>query len=122
MPKKILVVDDEPDIVKIIKDRLITEEFEVETAYDGQEAMEKYYKTSPDLIVLDIIMPKIDGYELCQMIKANPDKKSIPIVMLTAKTELKNKENGFSRGADAYLTKPVDMEELIKVIKQVLSS
>lgn len=122
MDEKILIVDDEPDIVKVIQHRLETEMYKTAVAYDGQQALEKVKSEKPNLIILDIIMPKTDGFAVCQKIKKDPETAKIPIVILTAKTALSDKEQGFSYGAEAYLTKPFDLEELVNLVKQMLSN
>ena len=118
--KKILVVDDEPDIVTGISDRLAFEGYEVITANDGQTALSIAREKNPDLIVLDIMLPKIDGFKVCRLLKFDKKKKHIPIIMLTAKTQETDIKTGKDMKADEYICKPFDQEELIKSIKKHL--
>jgi DNA-binding response OmpR family regulator len=120
MPKKILVVDDETELLKALSIRLKTSGYEVITASDGQEGLEKAKSLNPDLIVLDILMPKMDGYEVCRMLKFDEKYKSIPVIMLTAKTQDIDKAMGKKVGANDYITKPFETQDLIDKIKKYL--
>ncbi len=111
---KILVVDDEKNIVDIIKFNLKKEGYEVVVAYDGEEAIDVNEKEKPDLIMLDIMMPKIDGYEACKKIR---EKYNTPIIMLTARAEEVDKVLGLELGADDYVTKPFGTRELMARVK-----
>lgn len=110
---KILVVDDDPDIVEVVKIRLESDGFEVVTARDGIEALEKVFKERPSLVILDITMPRMDGYELCQRLKVKEETKAIPIIMLTARGETESKIAALNIGADDYITKPFEPGELV---------
>jgi len=114
MTRKILVVDDEDSIVKIIKYNLEKEGFEVLTACDGEEGYKIASDKKPDLILLDIMMPKMDGYEVCKKIR---EKSNVPIIMLTARAEEVDKVVGLELGADDYVTKPFGNRELIARVK-----
>ncbi|MBE6081246.1 MULTISPECIES: response regulator [Tissierellales] len=114
MSRKILVVDDEKSIADILKFNLEKEGFLVETAYDGEEAVDKAYKRGPDLIVLDIMLPKKDGFQVLKEIRK--DLKT-PVLMLTAKEEEVDKVLGLELGADDYITKPFSMREFIARVK-----
>ncbi len=114
MNKKILVVDDEKPIADILKFNLEKEGYSVELAYDGQEAIDKTQRTSPDLILLDIMLPKIDGFAVCKTIRQD---KQTPIIMLTAKEEEVDKVLGLELGADDYITKPFGVRELLARVK-----
>lgn len=114
MNKKILVVDDEKPISDIIKFNLVKEGYEVETAFDGEEALKKVYQYQPDLILLDVMLPKLDGFQVCRRIR---ESFNMPIIMLTAKEEEVDKVLGFELGADDYITKPFGMRELIARVK-----
>lgn len=118
--EKILVADDSTTIVDMIKAALEREKFNVITAKDGEEALNKVYQEMPDLILLDIEMPKINGYVVCKRIKAHPQTKDIPVIMLTVKSKESDKQWGLGMGADEYLTKPFEMEKLVEVIKERL--
>ncbi|MCT4612617.1 MAG: response regulator YycF [Clostridia bacterium] len=114
MSKKILVVDDEKAIVDILDFNLQREGFEVIKAYDGEEALEKFDEHSPDLILLDLMMPKKDGLTVCREIRT---KSNVPIIMLTARAEEVDKVLGLEMGADDYVTKPFSVRELVARVK-----
>ncbi|MBS4535398.1 response regulator transcription factor [Clostridium sp. D2Q-14] len=118
--EKILIVDDEEHIIELIKYNLEKNEYKVITAYDGKEAYEKAIKEMPDLILLDIMLPILDGIEVCKKIKKDEKTEDIPIIMLTAKGEEMDKVIGLEIGADDYITKPFGVRELIARIKAVL--
>lgn len=119
-PHKVLVVDDEPDIIDIIEYNLKNEGYTVFTASDGQEAIDKTKDVKPDLILLDIMMPKLDGVEACRRIRELPEGKAISILFLTARAEEYSEIAGFEAGADDYITKPIRPRVLISRIKAVL--
>lgn len=114
MNKKVLIVDDEKNIVDIIAFNLKKEGYDVITATDGEEGVKKTMEENPDLILLDIMMPKMDGYEACRKIR---EKKHTPIIMLTARAEEVDKVLGLEMGADDYVTKPFGVRELMARIK-----
>lgn len=114
MNKKILVVDDEKPIADILKFNLEKEGYSVELAFDGQEGIEKTLKTSPDLILLDIMLPKMDGFAVCKKLR---QEIQTPIIMLTAKEEEVDKVLGLELGADDYITKPFGVRELLARVK-----
>lgn len=114
MSQKILVVDDEKSILDIIAFNLKKENFEIVSAMDGEEGYEKFETESPDLILLDIMMPKMDGIEVCKKIR---EKSNVPIIMLTAKAEEVDKVLGLELGADDYVTKPFSVRELMARVK-----
>ncbi len=116
MAKKILVVDDEAIIVKGLKFSLEQEGYEVECAYDGASAVEKAESTDYDLILLDVMLPELSGYEVCQRIRENSD---VPVIMLTAKSEDIDKIMGLDFGADDYITKPFNILEVKARIKAI---
>ena len=120
MAKKILLIDDEPELVEMVKMRLETNGYEVIIAYDGQEALEKARKEKPDLIILDLILPKLDGYQVCRMLKFDRTTSKIPIIMLTALSQKEDREWGKRVNADAYITKPFESEELMEKIKELI--
>jgi len=120
MAKKILIVDDEPDIVTMLKMRLESENYDTITAQDGEEALDKIEQEMPDLVVLDIMMPKINGYALFKLLRANPKYNSIPIVILTASVEIEYLKKFISEGVEAYLKKPFKSEALLGIIKGLL--
>jgi two-component system response regulator VicR len=114
MRKKILVVDDEKSISDIIKFNLLKDGYDVEVAEDGDEALKKVYLIQPDLILLDVMLPKLDGFQVCRKIR---ETFNTPIIMLTAKEEEVDKVLGLELGADDYITKPFGMRELLARVK-----
>lgn len=118
--EKILVVDDNVDNVELLSKRFLSLGFRVDTAYDGEEALRKVDSGHPDLIILDVMMPKLDGFEVCRRLKSNPRTRLIPIVMLTAKRDVPEKIKGFDIGADDYVTKPFDPKELVARVRGFL--
>lgn len=119
-PPRILIVDDQPFNVDILQRRLDAQGYEILTAYDGEEALAKATSELPDLILLDIMMPKIDGIEVCQRLKADLSLPFIPIIMVTAKTDSKDIVAGLEAGAEEYLTKPIDQAALVARVKSML--
>ena len=113
---KILVADDEVNIVKIMEFELKKNGYEVFTANDGAEAFELAKQNTPDLILSDIMMPRMDGYELCQKVKELPGMQGTPFIFLTAKTGMENRIQGYLLGASKYITKPCSRQDLIKAI------
>ncbi|MEQ1833236.1 MAG: response regulator [Candidatus Eisenbacteria bacterium] len=117
---KILVVDDEIYIVHILDFSLGMEGYEVVTALDGEQALEKARSEKPDLIVLDIMMPKLDGYETCKRLKADAETKDMPVILLSAKGRNVDQKVGFEVGADDYITKPFSPRKLVERINAIL--
>ncbi|HET7318950.1 MAG TPA: response regulator, partial [Nitrospirota bacterium] len=120
MANKILIVDDEPDIVELVTYNLKKDGFRVATASDGEEALHKIRKDKFDLVVLDLMLPGIQGVEICRIIRNDPKTAGTPIIMLTAKGEEVDRVIGLESGADDYMTKPFSPRELIARIKAVL--
>ncbi len=120
--KRILVVDDERHIVRLVQVNLERQGYEVITAYDGVECLEKAKTGKPDLIVLDVMMPRMDGFEALQRLKTDPETSHIPVVMLTARAQDRDVLQGYQYGADLYLTKPFSPLELISLVKRVFES
>ncbi|MCG1227892.1 response regulator transcription factor [Staphylococcus epidermidis] len=118
MSKKILVVDDEQSIVTLLKYNLETAGYIVEVAYDGEEALKKVETEQPELIVLDVMLPKKDGIEVCKTIRS--DKNLVPILMLTAKDDEFDRVLGLELGADDYMTKPFSPREVVARVKAIL--
>jgi len=118
--RKILVVEDEAELTGAIRIRLEQAGYEVLTAYDGQEGLEKARAENPDLIVLDLMLPKIDGYKVCRMLKFDEKYKKIPVVMLTARAQEKDEDLGYEVGADAFITKPFKYQVLLAKIAELL--
>ncbi|MBI4323238.1 MAG: response regulator [Candidatus Omnitrophica bacterium] len=114
---RVLLVDDEPSIVKMVGKRLEVEGFEVLVAMDGQEALKKVQTEAPDLVVLDLMLPKLNGYEVCMMLKEDTRYQKIPVVMFTAKAQEQDEKLGLACGADAYIRKPFKAQELLEQIR-----
>jgi two-component system, OmpR family, alkaline phosphatase synthesis response regulator PhoP len=120
--KRILLVDDEEDIVSMLKMRLAAGGYEVIVASDGNDGYAKAKAERPDLMILDLMLPGMDGYQICRLLKFDQQYKNIPIVMLTAKSQKEDKEWGEKVGADLYFTKPFDAKELMDKIKTLLGA
>lgn len=120
MAKKILLVDDEKDLVETLSFRLEGQNYEVTKAYDGKEGLDKARTLKPDLIILDLMLPKMDGYKVCAMLKHDPRYMKIPIILFTARAEESDKKLGEDVGADAYVTKPFESQVLLGKIKELL--
>lgn len=120
MPEKILIVDDEVDSLKLIGLMLQRNDYEVVAANSGSQALAKAQAELPDLIILDVMMPDMDGYEVCRRLRSRPETKAIPIIMFTAKTLIDDKVAGFEAGADDYLTKPTHPAELASRVQAIL--
>lgn len=120
MEKTILIADDEIDIVETLKFMLETEGFNVLTAYDGEEALSKAKNNNPDIILLDVMMPKINGYKVSRLLKFDKKFQNIPIIMLTARSQEEDKMIGEETGADEYVTKPFEFVELLEIINSYL--
>lgn len=120
MTKSILVVEDEPNIVLSLQFLMKQAGFDVRVARDGDEALREVESRAPDLILLDVMIPKRDGYDVCQTIRANPDWAYIYIIMLTAKGREVDREKGISLGANDYVTKPFSTRDLTEKVKQIL--
>jgi two-component system alkaline phosphatase synthesis response regulator PhoP/two-component system response regulator VicR len=122
MPKKILAVDDERHIVRLVEVNLQRAGYEVVTAYDGKEALEKVKSENPDLVVLDVMMPYMDGFEVLKNLKSDPVTAEIPVIMLTAKAQDADVFRGWQSGVDCYLTKPFNPMELLTFVKRIFDS
>lgn len=118
---RILIVDDEPSIVKMVAKRLEVEGFDVLVAMDGQEGLDKAQTESPDLIILDLMLPKVNGYEVCSQLKQDARFQKIPIMLFTAKTQARDEQLGKECGANAYIRKPFQGKELVDTIRALLS-
>ncbi len=116
---KILIVDDEKDIVETLSFMLKTKGYETITAYDGEEGLKLAKEEHPDLIILDVMMPKINGYKICRLLKYDAKYKNIPIVMVTARSQEGDKLIGEETGADRYITKPFEFSDILDVINEL---
>lgn len=121
MGNKILIADDEQNIVISLEFLMKREGFEVSIAVDGEEAVDRIRSEKPDLVLLDVMMPKKSGFEVCQEIKADPALTSVKILMLTAKGRDTEVAKGLALGADAYMTKPFSTKELVEKVRSMLA-
>jgi two-component system alkaline phosphatase synthesis response regulator PhoP len=119
---KILAVDDEPHIRRLVQVNLERHGYDVVTAADGKDALEKVASEKPDLVVLDVMMPYMDGFEVLQTLRKNPETRELPVIMLTAKAQDADVFRGWQSGADLYLTKPFNPMELISFVKRIFKS
>lgn len=118
---RILLVDDEPSLVKVVSRRLEAEGFHVTAAFDGEEALRLVEEAKPHLIILDVMLPKMNGHEVCRKLKWDSRYQKIPVLMFTAKVQEKDEKIGFEAGADGYVRKPFRASELIEKIKFLLN-
>ncbi len=118
--KRLLLVDDEKDMSYAVTLQLEANNYEVLTAYDGREALEKARKEKPDLIILDLMLPKLDGYKVCRMLKFDEKYKKIPIILFSARTQEEDIKLGGEVGGDAYIAKPFEAGVLLSKIKELL--
>jgi len=120
MAKQILIVDDEPNVVMPIQFLMEQQGYRVMIAERGEDALDLIYQYEPDLVLLDILLPGIDGYEVCEIIRLNPNYRNVKIIFLTAKGREVEIAQGLALGADAYITKPFSNAALIAKVKEVL--
>ena len=120
MSQRILIADDDAQIVRLVKSYLEKDDFAVLTAFDGEQALHMLRAERPDLAVLDVMMPKRDGFALVKLVRSDPQLASIPILMLTARVEDNDKLQGLNMGADDYLTKPFNPREVVARVKAIL--
>ncbi len=118
---KILIIDDNVDTVELLRKRFLAEGYSTDEAYDGLTGLEKFRSYEPDLVILDVMMPNMDGYEVCRRLNLDSAAARIPILMLTAKSEIPDKVKGFDIGADEYITKPFDFKELAARVRSLLT-
>jgi DNA-binding response OmpR family regulator len=119
---RVLVVDDDEVIRRLIAVNLQLEGFEVETAVDGQDCLDKVGDIDPDVITLDVMMPRLDGWETAVQLRRSPDTAHIKVVLITARAQEDDKMHGARVGADAYLTKPFDPNEMIRVVRELAAT
>ncbi|ROR32098.1 response regulator transcription factor [Inmirania thermothiophila] len=122
MAKRVLVVDDEPNIVLSLEYLMRREGYEVQTAADGEEALARIREAPPDLVLLDVMMPGLDGYRVCEAVRADPALAGVRIVMLTAKGRDVERERGLALGADDYITKPFSTREVADKVRAILGA
>ena len=119
---KVLIVDDEPDIVESIRFNLESEDIDCVEANDGEEALFQAKMAVPDLILLDVMLPKMNGYEVCRILKYDEEREHIPVIMLTSRTQDTDKLMGERVSADEYVCKPFVMDELVSMVKKYLNT
>jgi two-component system phosphate regulon response regulator PhoB len=119
-PAQVLIVDDERDLVRLLEFNLQQAGFETAVAYGGEEALQKVRQRTPDLVVLDLMLPDIPGTEVCRQIKASPRTRHVPVLMLTARTDEVDRVVGFEVGADDFVTKPFSVRELVLRVRAIL--
>ena len=122
MPKEILIVDDEPGVVVAIQFLMEQQGYNVLIAQRGEDALDLVYKYKPDLVILDIMLPGISGWEVCEIIRLNPDCRDVKIIFLTARGAEAEIAKGLSLGADAYITKPFSNDRLVAKVNALLES
>lgn len=120
MTKKVLLVDDEPNILLSLEFLMQRAGYQVETAADGEAALQCVASTPPDLVLLDVNMPKRDGFDVCQTLRANPEWAAVRVIMLTAKGRDVEREKGLALGADDYITKPFATQDVIDKVQAIL--
>ena len=118
--KRILIIEDETELVKAIQIRLEQADYEILVACNGIEGLDRAHKEKPDLIILDLMLPKMDGYKICGLLKRDAKYAQIPIIMFTARAQESDKKMGEEVGADAYITKPFEHQVLLDRIKELL--
>jgi len=119
--KKILIADDHSEVVELVRVTLERGDYEIVDASNGKEALKKVRLEKPDLVLLDVVMPKMDGFEVCRKLKKDPQTKEIPIIILTAKAQEVDKEKGREVGASDYITKPFSPSALLTKIEEILA-
>lgn len=119
-PQTVLVIDDEPNIVQTLKNRLELNEFEVLTASNGRDGLELALSAKPDVILLDVIMPIMDGHQMLEKLRANEAGKDMPVIMLTARSQPDDVDRAMIHGIEDYITKPFDLSELLEKIERTL--
>jgi DNA-binding response OmpR family regulator len=120
--KRVLIVEDDPSVLRATSYILEKEGYEVQTAQNGLEGLKKARENSPDLLILDVMLPGIDGFEICHSLRGEPHTADLPIVMFSAKGQQSDKETGMKMGADDYLTKPVDRTVLLDKVADLLAA
>ncbi|MCX7011668.1 MAG: response regulator [Candidatus Sumerlaeota bacterium] len=121
MPKRVLIADDEEDVKDVMQMFLEGEGYEVETAYDGLDALDRVRTFQPDVILLDIMMPVVDGIQVCRKLKSDEKTKHIPVIMVSAAAKREKEGEAYDAGAAAYVLKPFQPEELVRVVERCLA-
>ncbi len=119
--RRILIVDDDPVIVRLLQVNFLIEGYDVETASRGDEALAKAGEWAPDLVILDVMMPGIDGWEVCRRLKENPQMREVPVIFLSARAQDTDRERGYALGVKEYVTKPFDPNQLVEIVRRSLA-
>jgi DNA-binding response OmpR family regulator len=120
-PARILIVDDDPVIVRLLQINFRLEGYEVDTASRGEEALQRVRDHLPDVVILDVMMPGIDGWEVCRKLKENPAVKHVPVIFLSARAQDEDRQRGYALGVDEYVTKPFDPAHLVEIVRSALA-
>ena len=118
---RILIVDDDPVIVRLLQINFRLEGYEVDTASRGEEALRRVRDHLPDVVILDVMMPGIDGWEVCRKLKENPAVKHVPVIFLSARAQDEDRQRGYALGLDEYVTKPFDPAHLVEIVRSALA-
>jgi DNA-binding response OmpR family regulator len=118
---RILIVDDDPVIVRLLQINFRLDGYEVDTASRGEEALERVRVHRPDVVVLDVMMPGIDGWEVCRRLKETPGAKHLPVIFLSARAQDEDRQRGYALGVDEYVTKPFDPAHLVEIVRRSLA-
>jgi CheY-like chemotaxis protein len=118
---RVLIVDDDPVILRLLQINFRLEGYEVDTATRGEEALERARSDRPDVVVLDVMMPGIDGWEVCRRLKETPEARNIPIIFLSARAQDEDRERSYALGVDEYVTKPFDPSHLAEIVRRLLA-
>jgi DNA-binding response OmpR family regulator len=118
---RILIVDDDPVIVRLLQINFRLEGYEVDAASRGEEALRMVQEHRPDVVVLDVMMPGLDGWEVCRQLKANPEVRHVPVIFLSARAQDEDRQRGYSLGVDEYVTKPFDPAHLVEIVDRALA-
>ncbi len=118
---RILIVDDDPVIVRLLQINFRLEGYEVDTASRGEEALGKVREHRPDVVVLDVMMPGLDGWEVCRRLKENPEVRHVPVIFLSARAQDEDRQRGYALGVDEYVTKPFDPAHLVEIVQRALA-
>jgi DNA-binding response OmpR family regulator len=119
--QRILIVDDDPVIVRLLQINFRLEGYDVDTASHGEEALERVRAQRPDVVILDVMMPGLDGWEVCRQLKANPAVRHIPVIFLSARAQDEDRQRGYALGVDEYVTKPFDPGHLVEIVRAALA-
>jgi len=118
---RILIVDDDPVIVRLLQINFRLEGYDVDTAFRGEEALERVRDNRPDVVVLDVMMPGIDGWEVCRQLKESPAVRHVPVIFLSARAQDEDRQRGYALGVDEYVTKPFDPADLVEIVRRALA-